>query len=305
MSTTEILTDSIYKQFEANKRLNLFYEDLSLQDLFLEETKQIIQKHKGEILRIDHENQSGNWIRLLTDKALQIFCLNNQFLNLRESHTLELNTIYTVLWKEIIEELKSEDINFDNLQKAHFSRLTNWLMRTNGFVKDINDTKEPQTIEVVCSEYSAEFQLKILDITLTDLIEPVLDLGCGQSANLVHYLRKKGINAYGMDRIILHPNEHLLRCDWLDYDFEPHHWGTIISNLSFALHFANHHGRKDSDYILYAQKYMEILDSLKPSGSFCYAPGLPFIEAYLPKEKYKVTSQMINDEFTSTKIIRL
>lgn len=305
MSTTEILTDSIYKQFAANKRLNLFYEDLNFQDHFLEETKQIIQKHKWELLRMDYDGQSENWIKLMTDKALQIFCLNNQFLDIRESHTFELNTLYTILWKEIIQEIKSENINFDSLQKAHLSRLTNWLMHTNGFVKEINDPKDPQTIEVVCSEYSAEFQLKILDITLNDLIEPVLDLGCGQNANLVHFLRKKGIEVYGMDRLILHPNEHLLRCDWLDYEFLPHHWGTILSNLSFALHFTNHHGRKDSDYILYAEKYMEILGSLKPSGSFCYAPGLPFIEAYLPKEKYKATTQMVNDEFTSTRIICL
>ncbi|NJK95040.1 MAG: hypothetical protein HC905_09125 [Bacteroidales bacterium] len=187
MSVTEILTDSIHKQFAANKRVNLFYENLDFRNHFLQETKEIIRKYKWDLLRIDDENQAESWIRLMTEKAVNTFCLNNQFMDLRESHTFELGTLYKLLWKEIIEELKSESVNFDGIQKSHLSRLTNWLMQSNSFVKEINNSKEPATSEVVCSEYSAEFQLKLLNVNLDEIIEPVLDIGCGQSAHLVSF----------------------------------------------------------------------------------------------------------------------
>lgn len=302
MLTNELLTDSILNQFNANNRLNLFYKNIDFQNHFLEETKNVIKNYKKELLQIDRENQSEKWIGLMTERALDTFCENNQFLDTRKENISELKELYKILWEEIVEELRSDDIDFEYIQKSHLKRLTNWINKTNPFVKEINSPNSPTSLEVTCSEYSAEFQLKLLHIDLENLIEPVLDIGCGKNANMVRYLRNRGIEAYGLDRVCAGGNENYFRVDWLDFDFKPHSWGTIVSNLSFALHFTNHHYRKDGEYIMYARKYMEILNSLKFPGTFYYAPGLPFIEAYLPKDKFRTYTYRISEDFSYTKI---
>ncbi|HEX3010290.1 MAG TPA: hypothetical protein VHO90_22020 [Bacteroidales bacterium] len=302
MSINEVLKDSIINQFAANSKLNLFYNNLDFQNHFLEETKDVIKNYKLDLLHLDEENRSEEWVTLMTERALDVFCKNNQYIDAREANVSELQNVYRVLWEEIVRELNSDEVNFDALQKSHLTRLSDWFIKTNSFVKDLNDPESSNVIEVACSEYSADFQMQLLNIDLKNLREPVLDIGCGKDSNLVNYLCEKGIQAYGIDRL-LKPSENLFRVDWLDFEFLQNTWGTIISNQSFALHFTNHHYRKDGEYILYARKYMEILNSLKPAGCFYYAPGLPFIEAYLPKDKYKATTYRINEAFSSTKVM--
>lgn len=302
MSTNEIITNSINDQFAANKSLNIFYENLDFRNHFLQTTKETIVKYRENLLQIHNEKQEEKWVDLMTEKAIQTFCLNNQYIDVRESHVVGLQLLYRTLWNEIIEELKLDSVDFDLIQKSHLKRLSDWLMQTNAFVKEINDSQSPDSIDVVCSEYSAEFQLKLLNVDIQNLIEPVLDVGCGKSANLVNYLRNMGIDAFGMDRLIEKTSNEIFRADWLDFDFKPHFWGTIISNQSFALHFTNHHNRKNGDYIFYARKYMEILNSLKKGGTFYYAPGLPFIEAYLPKDKFKTSTHRISDSFSYSRV---
>jgi hypothetical protein len=51
---------------------------------------------------------------------------------------------------------------------------------------------------------------------------------------------------------------------------------------------------------------MDILNSLKTGGSFYYAPDLPFVEKYLDKDNYQISTAGIgNYEFKSTRIKRL
>lgn len=302
MSTDEFLINSIDNQFAANKQLNIFYENLDFRNHFLKETKEIIQRCRLDLIKIDEEKREEKWIELMTEKAIQTFCVNNQYMDISENHITELQALYKTLWNEIIDELKSENIDFDIIQKSHLTRLSDWLMQTNAFVKEINNPQSAQTIDVACSEYSAEFQLKILNIDASALLEPVLDIGCGPNANLVNYLRDHSIDAFGMDRVININSADVFKADWLDFDFKPRHWGTIISNQSFALHFTHHHNRKDGNYIFYARKYMEILNALKPGGTFYYAPGLPFIEAHLPKDKFKTVTNRINEDFSYTRV---
>lgn len=304
MSINETLSDSIVNQFTANNRLNLFYKNLDFQNHFLEETKNMIRKCRLELLQIEGENRSAMWVDLMTEKALDTFCDNNQFIDIRDKNVTELRKLYRKLWEEILDELKTEQIDFDFIQKSHLKRLTTWLMQTNGFVRDFNDPESLHTMDVACSEYSAEFQLKIFNIDISEIQEPVLDIGCGKNAGLIKYLHEKGKEAFGLDRLAV-CNDYQFRVDWLDFEFQPYTWGTIFSNLSFALHFTNHHYRKNGHYILYARKYMEILNSLKNQGVFYYAPGLPFIEAHLPKDKFKTETHRINEFFSYSKITRI
>jgi len=135
--------------------------------------------------------------------------------------------------------------------------------------------------------------------------EKVLDIGCGKQGSLVSYLRSKRVEAYGVDRLLT-DNPNLTSADWLEFDFGKERWGTIISNLGFSNHFKHHHIREDGDFLKYATKYMEILNSLKIGGRFHYAPDLPFIEKYLSPEKYGLSSVKIkNTDFYTTITKRL
>lgn len=97
------------------------------------------------------------------------------------------------------------------------------------------------------------------------------------------------MEAYGIDRFSEN-SDMLHNADWLEYDYGKSRWGTIISNLGFSNHFYHNHLRKDGDYVLYAKKYMDILQSLKPGGCFHYAPALPFIEQFLNDKEYQVSN---------------
>lgn len=90
----------------------------------------------------------------------------------------------------------------------------------------------------------------------------------------------------------------------MDYDYEKNKWGTIISNLGFSNHFIHHHLRKGGNYLQYAKKYMQILHSLKPGGSFHYAPDLPFIEQYLDKNMYEVYKKRLEKQDLSSVIVK-
>ena len=149
---------------------------------------------------------------------------------------------------------------------------------------------------ITCSEYDAEFQLNILNINLEKIKEPILDLGCGSNAKLVYYLRRLGMEAYGIDRTIKNTLYAIaIKADWFEYELKPNYWGTIISHLSFTNHFRRNHFKKNGNHIAYVRKYMELLDSLKPGGEFYYTPDLPFIEQFLSSDSYIVEKNDIKD----------
>lgn len=304
MTIDDKIKKSIEAQFLANKRKNLFYKHVDTTKHFQPETLDLINNHKEELEQLERLNLSEKWIDLMTNMALHTFYSANQFINFKQNQINELREIYKTLWGEIIVSIKFENPIYEALQKSHLERLSNWLIKTNSFVKKINRDDYPEVAEVICAEYSALLQINLLQIDVPNLIEPVLDIGCGENAWLVKYLRELGIDAYGVDR--LSSNCSYLHCaNWMEFEFKPQHWGTVVSNLSFALHFSNHNQRNDGDYLAYAKKYMEILSSLKIGGSFYYAPSLPFIEAYLPLERFQVGIEKINDNFSSTTIKRI
>lgn len=150
--------------------------------------------------------------------------------------------------------------------------------------------EQPYVQAIPCSEYSAPMQLRVLQVESAELKEPILDIGCGRKANLVRYLRGIGLEAYGLDRS-LDPRDYLVRNNWLEQEYVPDSWGTVISHLAFSNHFVRNHLRRKGNYFKYAEKYMEILRSLKLGGSFIYVPDMPFIECHLPPEKFQVTGE--------------
>jgi hypothetical protein len=305
MAIEEELLNSIEQQFEAHRKSNLFYRDLDIDNQFLPDSKHTICNRREELLHIDSEQMEAPWIDLMTKKAQEIFSHCNQFIDLRQEYLAQLRDVYTQLWKDIITELQGDVIDFERLQQNHIHRLTAWIEQTNRFVSTINTPDVPEAIDVICSEYSAQIQLQLLRIDADTLMQPVLDIGCGEHAHLTHYLQIRQIEAFGMDRIVDNQSDNRLICsDWFDFEFAPDQWGTIISNHSFALHFSHQNLRKDGNYIEYAQKYMEILHSLKPGGAFHYTPSLPFIERFLPPESYLVATYPVTENLSATRIVR-
>lgn len=142
--------------------------------------------------------------------------------------------------------------------------------------------------DTIANEYSVGLQLAVLDLEPAQLRPPILDVGCGPSALLVHHLRNLGLEAFGLERS---PTEasHVQVGDWLETDFGHERWGSIVAHLSFTNHFVLHHRNSATVAAEYAQTYLRLLRSLQIGGRFHYAPGVPFIEALLPPEEFEVS----------------
>jgi hypothetical protein len=288
--------DNIDKQLEFNKGKNLFYYGIIRSLRFAPDTIDAIEK----IGRADvpFENLL---IDNLTDRILQEFCEINQYYTFDGESKKALRAIYV----ELFTNIKNQRISIDSIAESHYGNLISWLKKTNPFAEKIYKSKDEIVEPVACSEYDPGIQLEILQINISQIIEPVLDIGCGKKAGLVNYLRQNQIKAYGFDRFVIE-NSFLTNSDWFEYEYTKKKWVTIISNLGFSNHFVHHHLRNDGSFIDYAKQYMNILNSLKTCGSFHYAPDLPFIEQYLDENKFQLTKQNVgNYEFKSTRIIRL
>lgn len=146
--------------------------------------------------------------------------------------------------------------------------------------------------EAVCGSYSADLQLQVLGLEREALLEPILDLGCGEHGGLVRALQAAGLAAVGLDRLADH-QEHLVAADWFDLELPRASWGTIISHLAFSLQFLHQHLRGGPGPERYARTYMQLLRALRVGGTFAYAPSLPFIEDLLPPSTWRVVRRPI------------
>lgn len=287
---------SIDRQLQANKGKNLYYSNRDTLFQFLEGNN----RHKFAEIFSDTATQE-----LLIDytisKVLREFFHTNQYISINERDKSILRKVY----KKLLSELSDQQISLSDIASRHFARLASWLSYSNPHIEKINPSDQKSATGVVCSEYSAALQLELLDINTENIMEPVLDIGCGEHAHLSVFLKEKKLNVFGLDRLLYKKESWLSEISWFEFEFKPDSWGAIISNLSFTSHFLNNHLREDGKFMEYAQKYMEILQSLKQGGSYHYAPSLPFIEDHLDKNTYKVDRKIINKDYQRTIITRL
>jgi SAM-dependent methyltransferase len=176
--------------------------------------------------------------------------------------------------------LKSLTIAFSRVLKEHHERLRLILSSYCLSYQD-GDLRENSLLRrVPCEEYSAGFQIRLLDIDLSQIMEPILDIGCGTSGGLVNFLREKGYKAFGVDREGL-SGLNFFQQDWFAFEYEKEVWGTIIAHQSYTTHFIYNHLHGSENAERYANLYMRIIASLRAGGIFYYAPGLPFFEDHL------------------------
>ncbi len=173
-----------------------------------------------------------------TDKAIEEFCRVNQYYSFNSKTKKELKAIYSDLLKDI----QNKRFTIEELTSIHYEKLKKWLEESNPFAKKAYSNDTEKVKPVACFEYSSELQVNILKINIRQLIQPVLDIGCGNQGKLVNYLKNNGIDAYGIDRFNF-KSINLEIADWLEYDYGENKWGTIVSNLGFSNHFKHHNLR--------------------------------------------------------------
>ncbi len=319
LETGESYQDFFARMAEVIARQFNLYEDKSLRDVYqlnadfldTRSDADFAIHHREKILAVLADQQKfEQLVDLFVQRAIEFTYASNQFVQINSLEESELRRIYSGYVREIGRMLAENSgepeisARLNRLVTEHFQDLGANISRF--FDPETNTAPNSNVVlqKVVCAEYTPEMQLEILGVQPDALLQPVLDLGCGKSGRLVQYLRQNGIQATGIDRVV-DPSPDLIQADWLGYRMAPGHWGTVISHMAFSNHFLFHHLYQHGSIEPYARQYMAILKGLKEQGNFYYAPGLPFIEAYLPKETYQVTQKQIVDELYACKVARL
>jgi SAM-dependent methyltransferase len=297
------LSDFVIRRYQVNARksmLDVYEVDRDFTRLEKENLAFMFENRSGVIAILDNSHYSLDLAQVFVKSSLEFTYNNNQYIHLdseEQQRLIGLYQNYLQGMKIVLKESQSYadfESDFTALVKNHFSDLSHNISR---FFDQDNGWQIKENIilkQVVCSEYTPDFQLGLLGLRATDLLEPVLDLGCGKNGTLVNYLRGIGIKAIGVDRLV-EASPHLKEADWFDIDFRPASWGTILSHMAFSNHFLFHHRYKHGKPRLYAGLYIRILESLKPGGSFVYSPGLPFIEQFLPEDQFNIERQVVPD----------
>ncbi len=301
------MLEFIDKLNKVNGRKNIFYETTKYKKIppLGKYVVDYIISHQQEIIEYinsTEEFQTKKFIRKVveysTDKIIATLFNLNQYAEINDEIINKINALYYNFVNEVFNKLRlNQAINLEwinILVIEHQVRLREILGEIDELKIFSKDKKYLDPIP--CSEYSAVFQLEILNINVEKICEPVLDVGCGSSAKLVHYLRAQGIKAYGIDRSIEKKSSYLIETDWFEFKMKPNYWGTIISHLSFTNHFKRNHFKKNGNHIIYARRYMDLLNSLKLGGSFFYTPDLAFIEQFLTSDLYDINKKKINNE---------
>ena len=290
------LETSVDAQIDSNRGTNLFCEASASSFTFLPSTIDAIQT-AGDIAPSNLDRLAD----YTADRVVQEFCRVNQYFQFNPDDTAKLGAAYQNLYRDIIDSSKA----IAGVARDHHEKLKQWLGQTNPFSQGLYRQAGAVLPPIPCSEYDAALQTDILQLDNIPMVEPILDVGCGTSVSLVRWLRQEGFDAYGIDRFS-HGLPFVWRADWLAYCYGNQRWGTVVSNLGFSNHLIHHRSRGDGDVALYANKYVEIVRSLKVGGTFRYVPGLPFIEQQLGHQAFRVDNYGIEGSpFKTTIVTRL
>nr|WP_295870267.1 class I SAM-dependent methyltransferase [uncultured Chitinophaga sp.] len=297
-----LIRQSIDDQYQQHARHNLFYPGSQI--AWTQATRRLATDRRQDILALHDAGRAAEVVDYLTAGARRAFCTVNQYIDVAAANTTALREVYAALVQDMVQGALSGQPEEAAVTARHTRRLQQWWRHTHPFYETHYAHAGAQLTPIVCAEYAAALQLRVLRLDTATLKGPVLDIGCGPQAALVQLLRRQGITAYGVDRFIASPTPYLKVGDWLDFSLPAGHWGTIISNLSFSNHFLHHHHRHSPDCSRYAAKYMDILRALRPGGSYHYAPSLPMVEKYLSPDEFMVTCAPVTAEFSCTVVTR-
>jgi hypothetical protein len=288
--------NSIKQQLDINKSRNLLFENLeqimNVEPSFLALLEELMD---SEVSNKSEDNFS-EFVSFTAKELIMRLYSVNPYLQITKEQVKNLEQIYRQTWQVMINtrNVKTTLIEF------HYPELSKWIatLYPEKFQKLLKSS--PRIGKVTYGEYSAKLQVELLGIDISHIKQPVIDIGCGSHANLVRCFRSLGVEAYGIDRHLEFHEPYLYQVDWFDYYFAQGKWGTVVSNMGFTNHLNYAYLHDISQLKRYLLKMEEIVESLSVSGSFFYAPSLPFIEDKLSTKCYKVMrEQKISDIFVS------
>ena len=270
-------------------------------------------KTKQQIMELISENIINIW-KIDSQENINYFaasiynwfikeCINyNQYIEFTESQTDVLKTLY----KTLIQSLKKVppelmNIHIEKIVKKHRTKLLKIMLE---IFSDQNEIAQRK----LCSEYSCKLQKQILRLEINELLEPILDIGCGGKAFFVKECMNNKKEVIGMDQYIIQELNNIICKNWLEFDYEMEKCGSFISQMAFTNHYKYHIVHQTNYMSRYKEKYIEILNSLKIGGSFYYSPSIPEIEQKLDIRKYKMNSfdNIVNNiNIGSVKIIKI
>jgi len=260
-----------------------YLQSEKLEDFIVDTIINNIELYKS----IDTQQKINSFSGTLYNYFVNECVMSNQYLALSKNDYSKIFSIYIDLVNNLRNESsrRPEKEKIRSIVKTHRSRL----------ISILSVRADSTDVIVPCAEYTNGFQDKILRIDVDNLMQPILDVGCGQKASLVVGLRKKGLRAYGIDQY-MSKAPYLLCENWLEFNFSSTDWGTIISHMAFSNHFRRCITYNDDEIGRYEDTYFAILQSLKPGGAFIYCPGLPEMENKIDKDRYKVIHYKNNDD---------
>jgi hypothetical protein len=305
MSSTSLrdwLLASITQRFESSAELELgdYIFSNSLFHSIAKEQVEFLFAHRLEI--IDYLGQADAVNELAEhciDSTKRYTYERNQFVNFTTEYDELLNAEFTDFIRQIrtaLQKSKTEaglEAEMVAVLKVHHERLRLIMASYCVTYQDNNLKENPLLRTVPCEEYSAEFQLSVLGLELHELVEPVLDIGCGTKGTLVNYLRGQGIAAFGVDRLAPE-SPSFFRSDWFDFDYSSQPRGSILAHQSLSTHFIYSYLHQPVSIEKFAKLTMKILASLQAGSFLSYAPGLPFFESQVEKMgKFKIVRKRI------------
>ncbi|GEM_PF-806508 len=256
---------------------------------------------RDEIIEyLSDDGRRDRLVKHLIHSVEEYISRRNQFLNISGSYETALREEYSAFLERLRGALEaSKDIesltgSYSDILGFHLEKLRMLLYSYCVASVEASVEESPLLGNVPNEEYSAEFQLGVLNIEISELLEPVLDVGCGASGRLVGYLDGVGIESYGVDRFAP-SGGNFFKQDWFDYDYGICPWGTVIAHQSISTHFIFNHLHSGQGAARYAALFMKIISSLKEGGTVYYAPGLPFFERELEKTGSYVISRTAVD----------
>lgn len=300
MLSIEKLEESVFSQINHNRFRNLFFCGDAVEPYFTAETSRLIEENRQLLRQLAEKGEEGPWVDLMTRESLKTFYTMNQYIQADKDEVTMLRFIYSALVRELGGSSPVESVS-----RRHFQLLANWLGAVDPLLKTIYADAGEQITPVVCENYSSDFLMSLYDLNVEHLAGPILDIGCGHDAVFVRFLREHNKEACGFDRVIGASAKWLWEADWFSFDFKPSSWALILANQSFSLHFLHFHLREGDAVLLYARRYMKIIHSLKPGGSFMYAPAIPFFETVLPEKHFRVSHRRAFGRFEVTTVTRL
>jgi len=249
---------------------------------------------------INTDIQIQKYTGLIYNQFVKECVQNNQYVSLSNKTINAINEIYKQLVLNLrkISNNKYEITELRRIVDEHRNKLISALEDN-----DYEDKKEQ--LFIPCAEYTGEFQNEILRTDLHQLNEPIIDIGCGLSYELIKLLRRNGYSeVYGLDQYV--SDDSKIACsNWFDYSFQESTWGTIIAHMSFSNHLRRSIINNDEYKKTCVKKYYEILHSLKQDGIFIYTPSVKVIEDEIDRNEYEIHYfRNVNDKNLDTVYIR-